>query len=90
MTIKIRPDKLRELVDQLENALQANYSFASPQYQNPALIINGVISHISLSFQQSQLLKSSLLIEHIPITAKSELCSDISSQEHPSQTPLWI
>lgn len=77
MTIKIRPDKLRELMD---------YSFASPQYQNP---INGVISQISLSFQQSQLLKSSLLIEHIPVTTKPELCSDISSQGHPSQT-LWI
>lgn len=67
-------------MDQLKNALQANYSFASPQYQNPALTINGVISQISLSFQQSQLLKSSLLIEHVPVTAKPELCSDISSQ----------
>lgn len=50
MTIKIRPDKLKELMDQLENALQANYSFASPQYKNPALTINGVISQSSLSF----------------------------------------
>lgn len=39
MTIKIRPDKLRELMDQLENALQANYNFASPQYKNPALTV---------------------------------------------------
>lgn len=79
LTMTTRPDTFEDLIGWLKATLQANYSFAL-QYQDPEFN-NELCNLTDLSeLPEKPTIKIIPMIELVPVTAQTELCSDTSSQ----------